>query len=121
MTDTTSAARAAFETWCEQPHTRRARAERRQLYGPFLAGWIASQARRPAEARAVDPDRRCESRLVHPWEGSCVACGAIEGQACQAQRLELARPAPHESRKNSRIPPEELAKIKETFKKQHGG
>lgn len=104
MTDRNGAAGAAFETWCEIPHTRHARADRRKQWGPFLAGWIASQAYRQAALAAApapapgDPDRRCDSRQVDAWNADCTACGAIEGEACRAPRAELLRP---DSRKNS--------------------
>lgn len=79
MTDTTSPAREAFETWCEIPHTRRSRAARRQQWEPFLAGWIAGQAPRRGKPPS---DRRCDSGLVDTG-GECIACDAIQGEACQ--------------------------------------
>lgn len=66
MTDKASAAREAFDAWCELPHTRRARATRREQWGSFLAGWIASQAPPQAAGAAApaagpaDPDSRCD-------------------------------------------------------------
>lgn len=122
MTDTTSAAREAFETWCEIPHTRRARATRREQWGPFLAGWNASHAPRRAAGApalaAVDPDRRCDSHMVDSWHADCRACGAIEGEACQAPRLELVRP---ESRKNSQTSGEALLNRLKTLNNLRGG
>ncbi|MFB6460487.1 hypothetical protein [Bradyrhizobium tunisiense] len=38
-----------------------------------------------------EPARRCETELV-AHDGSCEACGAIQGETCQAPRLKLVRP-----------------------------
>lgn len=38
---------------------------------------------RSAAAGAVDPDRRCDSNLVDAG-GNCIACNAIQGEACHA-------------------------------------
>lgn len=67
-------------------------AERDRDFAAMKRSLEAFERQTPAAGSDVDLDRRCDSGMVDA-DGYCIACNAIQGEACQA---------PRESRKNSR-------------------